>query len=81
MQGGMDAFRFLSRKLAQCRRCQLVGCWRKCAGCRSVFYCGVDCQAADWTLHREHCSSERYRTQFPPRLRPPKQDIKGAVAV
>ncbi|BDA44617.1 hypothetical protein COCOBI_06-0930 [Coccomyxa sp. Obi] len=46
----------LMRKLAQCRHCKLVGCWRKCSGgCCSTFYCSVDCQEADWSSHREHC--------------------------
>ncbi len=60
-------FAFFSKQLAQCRRCKLVGRWRKCAGCRSTFYCGVDCQAADWTQHRQLC-------------RPPKLNAKGVVA-
>ncbi len=54
MQVGKDVFRLMSTQLAQCHRCKLVGCWRKCAGCRSTFYCSVDCQGADWTQHRKH---------------------------
>ncbi|BDA44616.1 hypothetical protein COCOBI_06-0920 [Coccomyxa sp. Obi] len=46
----------LMRKLAMCRHCSLVGCWRKCSGgCCSTFYCSVVCQSADWSTHREHC--------------------------
>ncbi|KAK9908581.1 hypothetical protein WJX75_009965 [Coccomyxa subellipsoidea] len=52
---GADIFNILRQNLAMCRRCKLVGYWRKCAGCKSTFYCGVDCQAADWFEHRKQC--------------------------
>ncbi|BDA44618.1 hypothetical protein COCOBI_06-0940 [Coccomyxa sp. Obi] len=46
----------LMRKLALCHHCKVVGRWRKCSGgCCSTFYCSVDCQAAEWPQHREHC--------------------------
>jgi hypothetical protein len=28
---------------------------RKCSGCRLVYYCGIDCQRADWAEHKIDC--------------------------
>ncbi|KAF8173096.1 hypothetical protein BJ912DRAFT_859582 [Pholiota molesta] len=38
---------------------------KRCSRCRARFYCGQDCQTADWTTHKRACGAEwydRYRT-------------------
>jgi len=27
----------------------------KCSGCRTVYYCGAECQRADWKCHKPNC--------------------------
>jgi radical SAM protein with 4Fe4S-binding SPASM domain len=33
----------------------LEGRLQKCRGCKQVYYCGRDCQALDWDLHKPLC--------------------------
>ena len=39
--------------------CRNTGCkkfsYLKCQACRGIYYCGKDCQVANWNSHREHC--------------------------
>jgi hypothetical protein len=40
----------------RCQQCDAVeGRLQKCRGCRQVYYCGRDCQALDWDLHKPLC--------------------------
>lgn len=32
-----------------------VGELKRCSRCRSASYCSVECQRADWQLHRQVC--------------------------
>jgi MYND finger len=51
-----------------CGPCGFVGCtaietevreFQRCAGCRSIAYCGRSCQGRDWAEHRKVCESNR----------------------
>lgn len=37
-----------------CGGCEKPGCDLKCA-CKLKFYCGKECQQADWPNHKEYC--------------------------
>ena len=40
----------------RCQQCDTVeGRLHKCRGCKQVYYCGTDCQALDWDLHKPLC--------------------------
>lgn len=43
--------------LAKCAHCGKTGVenLKRCAGCRSVLYCGRDCQKSAWTSHKIEC--------------------------
>jgi len=30
--------------------------YKACGNCRSVYYCGRDCQAKHWPIHKKYCS-------------------------
>ena len=49
------------------RRCQqcdaLEGRLQKCRGCKQVYYCGRDCQALDWDLHKPLCKQVQRERQ------------------
>jgi MYND finger len=38
-----------------CVRCAAPGATKKCGRCLKVFYCGAECQKADWKLHKLDC--------------------------
>jgi len=38
-----------------CAVCYTDGIMQKCAGCRTVHYCGVVCERADWRIHKPIC--------------------------
>lgn len=49
---------------ATSRHCEWLECpnrsrvdltFQKCGRCKKVFYCGIDCQRADWSLHKIAC--------------------------
>jgi hypothetical protein len=33
------------------------GRMKKCVRCKDAFYCGVDCQKADWGMHKQRCGT------------------------
>ncbi|KZV67091.1 hypothetical protein PENSPDRAFT_64561 [Peniophora sp. CONT] len=43
---------------AICSRCGKRAKYRACAQCKSVTYCSVECQKADWKSHRPFCSAD-----------------------
>lgn len=46
--------------LHSCARCSLQQCAKKCNGCKSVYYCSVDCQKAHWMApdgHKDVCKA------------------------
>lgn len=40
---------------ATCAHCGTPGADKKCARCKTVEYCGRDCQVADWKAHKRVC--------------------------
>lgn len=40
----------------QCAKCAQLA-YKKCFQCKQVYYCGRDCQVADWPQHKEHCKA------------------------
>ena len=43
-------------KVRTCGRCDARDVsWRACGGCRKTYYCGKECQRADWPSHKETC--------------------------
>jgi hypothetical protein len=55
VQVARSLWRFLRRSMAVCAACGLIGKWRKCAQCRTTYYCSVACQAAHHSQHRPLC--------------------------
>ena len=58
-----------------CERCSTSGPrFKKCGGCKLVYYCGVECQTAAWQSHKTECAAavrhpdleatRKMRTQF-----------------
>lgn len=54
-QGLADEFADLPALVSGCEMCGKDTPIKKCARCRSVQYCSVDCQKADWKSHKEDC--------------------------
>lgn len=50
MQEAQEVFKDLRKRLAVCCRCQLLGFWRKCAGCNTADYCSMECKRSDWFI-------------------------------
>eukprot|EP00982_Pelagococcus_subviridis_P003587 26893-Pelagococcus_subviridis.AAC.12 len=45
-------------KVRTCGRCDARDVsWRACGGCRKTYYCGKECQRADWPSHKETCKT------------------------
>ena len=38
---------------------------KKCGGCENVFYCGKECQRADWVRHKPECLAEQKAPKKP----------------
>ena len=51
-----------------CIRCLEWAPCKKCAFCRGPWYCGPDCQTADWERHRRECPPARVRREVGPLL-------------
>lgn len=49
-----DAFEADYDTIATCISCN-VGATQHCGGCKAVAYCGTECQAAHWPVHKNHC--------------------------
>lgn len=43
---------------AGCFRCGSAEHLRECSRCRGIRYCSKECQAADWSVHKQACSKE-----------------------
>ena len=43
---------------SRCCTCRSRNASLLCAGCKSVYYCNVDCQREDWKLHKQWCESK-----------------------
>jgi len=41
-----------------CAQCQMPGANFSCSGCKAAFYCGRDCQVANWKTHKGECKSK-----------------------
>ncbi len=41
----------------KCRCCGKAASLR-CSKCRKVFYCGKECQARDWPIHKKECGKQ-----------------------
>uniref|UniRef100_F6SZR1 Annexin A7 n=1 Tax=Monodelphis domestica TaxID=13616 RepID=F6SZR1_MONDO len=57
-----DMFQRLEDTFQFCARCRVLPdqlpvseVLRRCKRCRNVYYCGRECQRADWPLHRKVC--------------------------
>lgn len=44
----------------QGKKCANCGCinlpLKRCSACKEVYYCSVECQRADWALHKKVCT-------------------------
>lgn len=38
-----------------CARCLKAGCETRCSTCKKVYYCGPECQKANWKAHKVQC--------------------------
>ncbi|XP_074088940.1 putative protein MSS51 homolog, mitochondrial [Macrotis lagotis] len=57
-----DMFQRLEGTFQFCSRCRALpshlpdsGVLRRCKRCRNVYYCGPECQRADWPVHKKVC--------------------------
>lgn len=50
----MISFTDATRRSSVCAVCQRPG-ENQCSGCKTVVYCGRDCQLQDWTIHKKNC--------------------------
>lgn len=41
--------------LLPCNKCRKIKKTNRCSNCKSVYYCGVECQKNDWTSHKYAC--------------------------
>ena len=46
------------KKIVKCRRCRKESKLMKCAVCKSVWYCGAQCQKDDWKRHKVFCGKK-----------------------
>ena len=69
MENVINTFGEIERKdniRFECQPCQACGTlesqpgdFKRCGGCRSVFYCGRKCQACDWKAgHKQQCKAQ-----------------------
>jgi hypothetical protein len=60
-----DVLRMLGRECAQCSTPALEAEHRlqRCGGCQRVSYCGVECQRAHWSRHKQECKAVQAQRQ------------------
>ena len=46
----------LQSLLRKCEHCQVKDGSRRCAKCKSAYYCGPDCQKVAWPTHKKQCN-------------------------
>jgi xylose isomerase len=49
----------MARNEKACRVCEALEKTKKCSGCEKVYYCGRECQRADWKAHKSSCRQEK----------------------
>lgn len=51
----------------ECHRCHVHGATRQCSKCKEVFYCGQECQVADWKKggHKSLCGKASSKASVP----------------
>lgn len=49
--------RMFSQPAEACSICGELDKNKKCSKCKSIYYCGLSCQAADWFQHKKNCKS------------------------
>jgi len=57
-----DEFRESMSGLEVCKTCDKCGketTLHKCGGCGTKYYCGKDCQKADWKEHKKECKRKQ----------------------
>jgi len=52
-----DALSKLVKKVKPCAKCSKLTICARCA-CRTVWYCGAECQKADWPVHKKLCKAK-----------------------
>ena len=45
-------------KICAARGCGAAECAKKCTTCRTVYYCGKECQKKDWKTHKKVCNKK-----------------------
>ena len=51
----MDEYEEDKMILLPCNKCHKIKKTNRCSNCKSVYYCGVQCQKNDWTSHKYAC--------------------------
>lgn len=55
--GRMMRGTILVSDIRTCEQCQLRGMgYQRCSRCKTVYYCGTECQRAHWSQHKNGCS-------------------------
>lgn len=44
------------KKETSCAFCSTEDCTERCSKCQQVYYCSVQCQKADWLVHKNNCT-------------------------
>ena len=44
MQVARSTWRLVTKHVSVCARCNLLGCWAHCEGCKTTSYCSAKCQ-------------------------------------
>lgn len=88
--GGVAATNMASHvdRLKSCGWCGSLSAPRVCSGCRTVAFCGAECQKLSWGKHKHECAALRVRVRrhasVPPQHPSPhgvRQMIDAAAAV
>ena len=61
--------------LLPCNNCHKIKKTNRCSNCKSVYYCGVQCQKNDWTSHKYACERlEKAATRKSKNNKKPKEN-------